>query len=195
MLVGYDRIAEEFNAARQDFLDRETPYFSRLLSEMRPRSNILDAGCGTGTPVTKYCIDHGHRVTGFDPSAKLIEIAQASVPAGRFSVADMLSFSTSEQFDAVIAWDSIFFVSPDRHGEVFSQFQKWLIPGGMLLCSLGPSGGQFTAVMFGNDFTFGALPAEESRQLLENLGFEILVWEIDDPSSRGHLAVMARRKS
>jgi hypothetical protein len=47
--------------------------------------------------------------------------------------------------------------------------------------------------MFGQTFFYDAYAPDVARQLLEAAGFEIDVWEVDDPSSRGHVAVIARK--
>ena len=70
---------------------------------------------------------------------------------------------------------------------------RWLVPNAPLLLSLGGSEGEFVAPMFGLDFFYSAHSPEVSLALLEEAGFEILLAELDDPSSRGHLAVLCRK--
>jgi hypothetical protein len=62
------------------------------------------------------------------------------------------------------------------------------------LLSVGGSGvDDFTSEMFGHTCFYGGHEPEVARKLLEAEGFEIEVWEVDDPSSRGHIAVIARK--
>jgi hypothetical protein len=51
-------------------------------------------------------------------------------------------------------------------------------------------------VYFGNVWThifYSGYAPKVARKLLEAEGFEIEVWEVDDPSSRGHIAVIAKK--
>jgi hypothetical protein len=56
------------------------------------------------------------------------------------------------------------------------------------------SGGEgFTSEMFGHTFFYSGYGPDVARRLLEAAGFEVELWEVDDPSSRGHIAVIARK--
>jgi hypothetical protein len=55
----------------------------------------------------------------------------------------------------------------------------------------GSDVGGFTSGMFGHTFFYSGHKPEVTRDLLEAAGFKIEVWEVDDPSSRGHMAVIA----
>jgi hypothetical protein len=45
--------------------------------------------------------------------------------------------------------------------------------------------------MPGENFCHGGYAPQESLRMLKLAGFEVLLAEIDDPSSRGHLVVIA----
>jgi hypothetical protein len=47
--------------------------------------------------------------------------------------------------------------------------------------------------MHGATFFYSAHEPSEALGLLEGVGFEVEHWEVDDPSSRGHIAVVAVR--
>jgi hypothetical protein len=51
----------------------------------------------------------------------------------------------------------------------------------------------FTSKMFGHSFFYSGYEPKIARRLLEAEGFEIELWEVDDPSSRGHIAVIVRK--
>ena len=81
-----------------------------------------------------------------------------------------------------------------------------LEPNGRLLLSVGgsdpadfsPCGTDeegFTSEMHGHTFFYSGYEPSVARKLLETAGFEIELWEVDDPTSRGHIAVIARRLS
>jgi hypothetical protein len=47
--------------------------------------------------------------------------------------------------------------------------------------------------MFGHAFFYSGHEPEVSLDLLMAEGFKIEFWEVDDPSSKGHIAVVARK--
>jgi hypothetical protein len=49
--------------------------------------------------------------------------------------------------------------------------------------------------MFGVDFFYSGHAPEVCVQLLQDAGLEVLLAEVDDPSSRGHVAVLCRRSA
>jgi SAM-dependent methyltransferase len=55
----------------------------RLKSSKTQVRRVMDVGCGSG-PLTKALVDAGFEVTGVDPSAELLELARANVPAAHF---------------------------------------------------------------------------------------------------------------
>jgi hypothetical protein len=50
-----------------------------------------------------------------------------------------------------------------------------------------------TSEMFGHEFFYSGFAPDESLRLLKQSGFEILLSEIDDPSSHGHIAVLCKK--
>jgi cyclopropane fatty-acyl-phospholipid synthase-like methyltransferase len=94
-------------------------------------------------------------------------------------------------YDLIVAWDSVFHVPRVDHAALFVRFASWLRPGGRLLLSLGGTAWEGTSEMLGETFFYSGLDPDESLRLLEEAGFAIVHSEIDDPSSRGHLAVVA----
>jgi cyclopropane fatty-acyl-phospholipid synthase-like methyltransferase len=99
------------------------------------------------------------------------------------------------QFAAAVVWDSLFHVERERHREIFRLLSGWLEPGGRLLLSAGGSGDEgFTSEMFGQEFFYSGWEPEQTLALLHEAGFEVRFWEVDEPSSRGHIAVVARRQ-
>jgi hypothetical protein len=70
-----------------------------------------------------------------------------------------------------------------------------------MLLSVGGEGAEsvdsafpgLTSQMYGTTFFYDAYEPQFARQLVERAGFEIEMWEVDDPSSHGHIAVIARK--
>ncbi|HSP61742.1 MAG TPA: class I SAM-dependent methyltransferase [Pyrinomonadaceae bacterium] len=196
MQNSYDDIAEQWHAnfRGQTYVDRVLGYVDKVLEGLQSGARVLDLGCGTGDPVAKYLVEKGFRVIGVDESEKMLEIAKKAVPEAEFVHGDMIKVQLADGFGAAIAWDSVFHVERKHHSAIFHKLAKSLAHGGRLLLSVGGSGADdFTSKMFGHTFFYSGHEPEVARKLLEAEGFEIEVWEVDDPASRGHIAVIARK--
>jgi cyclopropane fatty-acyl-phospholipid synthase-like methyltransferase len=188
----YDHIAEDWHADRRAFTAKK--YVDMLVERLEPGAAVLDLGCGTGEPVARYLSERGFRVVGVDESAGMLEIARRVVPGAELIRADMCELELSERFAAAIAWDSLFHVERARHRDVFGKLSTLLSHGGLLLLSAGGTGNEgFTSEMHGHTFFYSAHEPDETLRLLTSAGFEIEFCEEDDPSSRGHIAVLARK--
>lgn len=188
----YDLIAERWDEEGRPFLARR--YVDLLLEGLPAGARVLDVGCGSGRPVAAYLLERGFRVVGVDSSARMLERARLAAPGAEFLRADMLEMEPGGEFAAAVMWDSLFHVPRARHREVFRKLHKLLAPAGRLLLSAGGSGAEgFTSEMFGQTFFYSGFEPAETVALLGAEGFEVELCEVDDPSSRGHVAVVARK--
>ena len=187
----YDLIAQEFNSARTGFGEKE--YVDLLLEQISPSSRILDLGCGAGVPITAYLIERGHYVMGIDSSQAMLDLARAQVPNADFILGDMLSVELDQSFNAIVGWDSVFHIEREKHSAVFRRCHSWLEPEGFLLVSLGGSDWEGWTEMYGKSFFYSGYEPDKSIALIERSGFSVTSWEVDDPSSRGHIVVLARK--
>jgi cyclopropane fatty-acyl-phospholipid synthase-like methyltransferase len=188
----YDRIAGAWHASPRAFNAKR--YVDMILGRLAPGASVLDLGCGTCEPVARYVAGRGFRVVGVDESAAMLEIARRAVPGAELIRADMCEFESDERFAAVLVWDSLFHVERGRHHSVFRRLHSLLAPGGLLLLSAGGTADAgFTSEMHGHSFFYSAHDPAETLRLLTAAGFEVELCEEDDPSSRGHIAIIARR--
>jgi SAM-dependent methyltransferase len=208
MQNSYDYIADKWhaNTRNQNYVARVLDYVDRVLAGLPAGSRVLDLGCGTGNPIARHVVQKGFQLVGVDQSSKMLEIARREVPRGEFIHADMVKVEFGEALAAIIAWDSAFHVERKHHAALYRKLAHSLVTGGRLLLSVGGSGSDattsndsssegITSEMFGHTFFYSAYDPKVARKLLEDAGFEIELWEIDDPSSRGHIAVIARKSS
>lgn len=187
----YDAIAEAWHAQSREFLERG--YVDTVLDRIEPGAAVLDLGCGTGVPIARRVADRGFRVVGVDQSAGMLAIARRCVPEAELIHADMLDVDLRETFSAVIAWNSLFHVERRRHRAMYGKIRGLLETGGWLLLAAGGSGDEgFTSEMFGETFFYSGYEPDETVRLLEEAGFDVESCDLDDPSSRGHVAVIAR---
>ena len=71
----YDHFTRRINTIRRRTIDA---------LNLRPGETVLDAGCGTGwcLPLLAERVGPGGKVTGFDPSLDMLEVARERFPAG-----------------------------------------------------------------------------------------------------------------
>ncbi len=206
MQNSYDHIAEQWhaNSRGQTYIDSILSYVDKILEGLPPEAKVLDLGCGTGNPIAKHIIKRGFCVVGVDQSNKLLEIAKTVIPEAELIHADMVEIQFAEKFAAVVAWDSVFHIERKYHSAIYRKLAGSLESGGRFLLSIGGSDAKdsanddsniegFTSEMFGHTFFYSGYSPKIARKLLEDEGFEIEVWEVDDPTSRGHIAVIAKK--
>jgi len=187
----YDRIAEQWIRERM-ILEREKPYLEEFAALLPRGAHVLDLGCGAGI-LSRCLLDRGCAVTGVDASTVQLRFARVRCPEAEFITADMLELSLTTRYQGLVAWDSVFHIPRGRHLTLFCRMHGWLEDGAPMLLSLGGSEDEFTAPMFGVDFFYSGYAPETSVGLLREAGFEVIRAEIDDPSSRGHLAIVCRK--
>ena len=191
----YDRAAERWHASRTELPPALRLLLDRMIADCPPRATVLDVGCGSGIPITRYLAERGCQMTGLDASGALLKIARRELPGGVFLRGDMRIAEPGGPFDAIVAWDTVFHVPRADHSAIFTRFAKWLQPRGVLLVSLGGSDWEGTSEMLGETFFYSGHEQDESLRLLREAGFHLMHSEIDDPSSRGHLAILARKET
>ncbi len=205
MQNSYDLIADKWHANVRDdsYVRRVLRYVDRILEGLPTGAKVLDLGCSTGNPIAKHVVQRGYRLTGVDQSQRMLEIAQREVPEAEFIHADMVEVDLQDRFAAAIAWDSAFHVARKYHSALYQKLAQALQPEGKLLLSVGGTdpgdfsssesdAEGFTSEMHGHTFFYSGYEPGVARKLIESAGFEIELWEVD-ASSRGHIAVIARR--
>jgi cyclopropane fatty-acyl-phospholipid synthase-like methyltransferase len=204
MQNSYNLIAEHWHANKraEDYIENVLRYVDRILEGLPAGAKVLDLGCGTGEPVAKYVVERGFRVTGVDESKQMLKFARQTVPEAELIHADMVSVELVDTFDAAVAWDSMFHVERKHHAAIYRKLATSLRADARLLLSVGGSAPAeddsvegFTSEMYGQMFYYSGFAPEVTRKLIKESGFEIELWEVDDPSSRGHIAVIARKRA
>lgn len=120
---------------------------ARLVDAMvRPRSRLLDAGCGPGR-VGAALHHRGHQVVGVDADAALIAAAQEDHPGPQWVVADLVDLDLPAAgipaaFDAaVLAGNVLAFVAPGTEEQVLRSIAVHLVPDGFAVVGFGTDRG------------------------------------------------------
>ncbi|MFD5096550.1 class I SAM-dependent methyltransferase [Amycolatopsis thailandensis] len=161
----YDSFAEAYAAENEASLNNAyytRPAILNLAGDVSGR-RILDAGCGAG-PITEGLRDRGAIVTGFDSSAKMIELARKRLGADAdLRVADMgkpLPFPDGA-FDDVISALVLHYL--EDWTAPLAEIRRVLKPGGRLILAVNhpiiyklihPEADYFETVKWSDDYTF-----------------------------------------
>ena len=174
----YDKIADSWHNFRKNTTINKCV---REFCEYLPSgANILDAGCGTGYPIDDYLVKNGYCVTGIDPSEKMLEKAkELRLDNARFLTSDFLNFDSSSLFDAVIAFDSLWYIPLKSQPEIYKKAENLLKKGGYFMFTHGRTNGEIYGEMFEENFRYAALDLDTVIKLLRQNGFETLRIETD----------------
>ena len=163
----YNAIAEKWDRNRRERgLD---PCIEAAAEMIPPLGNILDIGCGTGYPIDVYLSEKGFSVTGIDPSEEMIRIAsRQGLKRAEFHHCGLFEYEEAAPFDAVIAFDSLFHIAPERQEDIYPKVAGMLKTGGLFLFTHGRVTGSVTGTMFGESFSYHALGEDRLLKCLHD---------------------------
>ncbi|WP_034696977.1 class I SAM-dependent DNA methyltransferase [Acinetobacter bohemicus] len=188
----YKKHARAWTELRGNFL-YEKAWLDHFLARIPQHSKILDLGCGSGKPIADYLIQHDHKITGVDSSDVMIEMARQNFPEQLWLQADMRTVELDQKFNAILAWDSFFHLTPDDQRQMFSQFVRFAQQGTVLMFSSGPSHGEAIGDLFGDALYHASLAPEEYRALLKQSGFKVIKMVAEDVECTGHTVWLTQK--
>ena len=118
----FDRLAPAWD----DMQVRNEEVIAEILFKggIRNGVRVLDVACGTGVLFPDYK-KLGADVTGIDISPEMVKIAKEKFPEAEVVCGDVLDFSFSEKFDAVMIYNAFpHFVEPEKLIEKLSILLK-----------------------------------------------------------------------
>ncbi len=173
----------------------EKRWLDRMLSTAPrhgARRRVLDLGCGAGRPIASYLAERGTDVTGVDGARSMIRLFQRVVPDARAFHLDMRGLALGESFDAILAWDSFFHLSPEDQRAMFPVFAAHAAPRAAVLFNTGPEAGTAIGDVAGEPVYHASLSPDDYRALLAGAGFEVLAFVPEDPDCGGRSVWLAR---
>lgn len=171
----FDSLGKDYETAFAGFTaQREEAEW--LAHELPANARVLDVGCGTGRPVTEVLAAAGHRVTGYDVSPTMIEIARTQIPGATFDVADLRTLDQrASSWDAVVVCYSLLQLTRAEIDAALAKFADWLVPGGIFLMVTLPVDVEgFDFEFMGKPVTVSSYSAEGYRERLIRLGLEVV---------------------
>lgn len=167
---GVDLHRQEGGPDEAAWLDR---FVAGLDADTGAGASVLDVGCGSGWPIGAALLAHGLQVTGLDTSPALIAHARETLPAGSWDTGDMREALPERLFDGVLAWHSLFHLSPDDQTRVLPRLAGRVAEGGRLMFTSGPSHGETLGEWRGEPLYHGSLAPESYRALLAEAGLTV----------------------
>lgn len=194
ILPTYRRVGPAY-AAQRDRSLFEKEWLDRILSEApgAPHPEVLDLGCGGGAPIATYLAAQGAQVTGVDGAAEMVAVFRAALPEAETHVADMRGLDLGRAFDAVMAFNSFFHLSPSDQRAMFPVFSRHLRPGGLLWFTSGPQASERIGSVAGEPVYHSSLNPEAYRALMARCGLEVLRYAPEDAATAGHTLWLARK--
>ena len=176
---GYDRMSRrylEWSSRIED--DPRNTMVARMAERLLDGARVLELGCGAGMPSTRELAQR-FRVTAVDISRAQLEMARRNVPDAEFIEADVAALEMpDESFDGVVALYTLSHVPREEHAQLFSRINRWLVPGGLFLATLGATDSpDWTGDWLGETMFFSSYDADTNRRLVHAAGFDFLVDE------------------
>lgn len=130
---GYEAVADDFIAIRnRSSIGADT--VRNWAKSLKPGGDVLDIGCGHGSPIAKTLIEQAFKVYGVDASPRLVAAFRERFPNAQVecaAVEDSQWFN--RRFDGVVALGLIFLLRADTQATVIRKVSSSLVPGGQFL--------------------------------------------------------------
>ncbi|MDF0598173.1 class I SAM-dependent methyltransferase [Psychromarinibacter halotolerans] len=192
ILPTYERVARGYAASRDKTLF-ERRWLDRMLN-FAPGRRVLDIGCGPGRPIAEYLLDRRCVVTGVDGAPAMVALFRQNLPGADCIRSDMRGLNLGRRFDALLAWDSFFHLSPGDQREMFPTFAAHAAPRAVLMFTSGPDAGEPIGRVEGEPVYHASLSPDEYRACLDAAGFDVVDFKPEDPACAGHSVWLARKR-
>jgi len=195
LIIGhYERHAAAWDKDRGASVWNDKPWHDRFLALLPKYAEVLDLGCGSGSPVGRHLAAHGCKITGIDSSPTMISLCQNRLPDHTWIVGDMRRLSLAQSFQGILAWDSFFHLNHDDQRSMFGVFAAHAASGAVLMFNTGPRHGEAIGAYRGDPLYHASLDPTEYTGLLAGIGFEIIAHVAEDEQAGGRTVWLARAR-
>lgn len=151
----------------------EVAWLDRFTTDWPPDAPVLDVGCGSGWPMGAALLARGFKVIGLDASPGLIAHARETLPEGDWRIGDMREGLPDIAFHGVLAWHSLFHLTPEAQTLLLPTLADRVAEGGRLMFTAGPAHGEAIGEWRGEPLYHGSLNPEAYRALLTAAGLTV----------------------
>ena len=199
----YDKVAEWWENRHMDS-DYGLDQIGRAVRYCANRRKALDVGCGSGGRIISLLLSEGFEVTGIDVSEKMLGLAKKNHPGVKFVKSDFCVWESSEKFDLIVAWDSIFHLPSVQQEGAVKKLCGHLEKDGVLIYSIGDDHGDHEDLSFRDEnggqageldndmFGYGAIGIDGNLKALGSCGCKVMHLELDMYPEK-HVFVIAKK--
>lgn len=187
----YDKIASWWSN-RHENSEYGLKQFLHTLTFCQQGSNVLDVGCGAGGRFVRELTKRGDKVTGIDVSKEMILLATHKHPDHTFLHADICEFETTETFDFIFAWDSIFHLPLTQQEMALKKLTRLLKPKGILMYTFGNDIGEHQSEWLDDTFYYSSIGINDNLEILLNEGLTPIHLELDQYPEK-HVFLIAQK--
>jgi ubiquinone/menaquinone biosynthesis C-methylase UbiE len=195
--AGYNKIASRYTATRTA-VSEDVQLLQLLVERLPRRAMVLDAGCGSGHPVTQFLAE-SFQVTGVDFSDEQLRLAKTSLPDSAFVSADIAKMPfRNDVFDALCSYYAIIHVPRHEHSKLLMDFHRILKTGGLALLCLGAGDlPEDNADWLGTEMFWSHYDMQTNLEMVKKTGFSV-VWKkvVKDPvdARSAHLFLLGQKE-
>lgn len=169
-----DWIRDRGSVLRRDEGDwNEAAWLGRFTQGWPSGARVLDVGCGSGWPMGAALLERGFEVIGLDASSGLIAHARQTLPGGDWRIGDMRETLPDGAFHGVLAWHSLFHLTPEAQTTVLPALAARVGSGGRLMFTAGPAHGEAIGEWRGEPLYHGSLDPDAYQALLSEVGLTV----------------------
>ena len=188
----YVENAKEYDEQRDKSLF-EKIYLEKFLSHLPENSSLLDLGCGAGEPIAKFLIENGHKVTGFDYSAPMLDLARSRFPTHEWIQGDMRQLGLEKKYDGIVSWGAFFHLNIKEQRQALPQVLSALKENGVVMITVGHDEGEVLGKVNGKDVYHSSLSKKEYTQILNDHDCEVLEFNLQDLECHGFSIFLAKK--
>jgi SAM-dependent methyltransferase len=163
-------------------------WVEKLLDLMAEGSDLLELGCGAGSPATLRLAER-NRLVGVDISPRQIDRARERVPTATFLCADAteLDFEAAS-FDAIVSLYMLGHVPRAEQASLVGSMASWLRVGGYLLATMGTANAddEVDGDWLGAPMFFASFDEADNRRMLADAGLELIEANVIPVEEPGH---------
>jgi ubiquinone/menaquinone biosynthesis C-methylase UbiE len=196
---GYDSIAAKYLEARNGSPPDDVELLQELIQRLPQGAKVLDAGCGSGVPVTRI-LSQLFEVVGVDFSEEQIRLARRLVPEAEFICQDITELDfPDDSFGAICSYYTIIHIPREEHRGLLQSFYRMLKESGLALLCMG-AGDLLEDIAddwLGTRLYWSHFDADTNLKMVADCGFRIIWSRIitEQPVFGGgeHLFVLAQK--
>jgi cyclopropane fatty-acyl-phospholipid synthase-like methyltransferase len=174
--AGYDAMIDTWEVWKAQIRDDpRAAWCDEFVARLPPHARVVELGCGGGTDESQVLAE-SFELTGVDLSEEQLRRARKRVPNATFLHADFTELELARgSVDAVASFYAFNHVPRELLAGLFARIHDWLVPGGLLLATLGAGDlPGWTGDWLGEPTYFSGFAPEENRRLLSDARFELI---------------------